>query len=325
MSFWSWSTGPTLKHALFDQGAPKPLPCPVPIPLKENLWRAPVQATRADAAEIVEFLGRQYDSGSALDYSTSELSTKTILIVRSIRGRIIGTISSRPVGTINGSDFKIIYIDLFCVDAAYRESGVGRDLLFAIYALNFPDPRTVFIKEGAALPITVPPIRSSYYKWRRVPADETFNGVSIMTFREFAEWAPADTLYNVPTKTECVVFNYCGVAVAVFAPAHQRYGGERMIWMTGYVDKGPVDMLQTLHGRVSNNSEVALRNLSAAAARHFNAPCVWVDGEYVSAPNCRLVCEEELAPTWTKDGAYHIYAFNWNPGIFYNGRPVLFI
>lgn len=305
MSFWSWSTGPTLKHALLGQGPPEPLPCPEPIPLKDGLWRQPVRATKAEAAEIVAFLRHQYDRGAALDYTEAEVAAKTILIVRSIAGRIIGTVSSRPLGTVAGGEFPIIYIDLFCVDATYREAGVGRDLLFAIYALNFPNPRAVFIKEGTALPLIVPPIRSSHYRWRCVAPDETFNGVSIMTFREFEEWTPAGTLYNRPNgPTESVAFNYRDQAVAVFTPAHQTINGyanqqQQMIWMTGYMERDIIDR------------EDALRNLSAAASRHFGAPLVWVDGEY--------------APTWTKDGAYHIYAFNWNPGTFYKGQPVLFI
>ncbi len=297
MSFWAHSSGPTLWHALLGAEAPTPLPCP-DLPSRPPYdWQA--EPTK-DFAAVIQFLRRHYDKGASLDLSTEYIASyRSLLIVRNASRQIIGTIAAKPLGTWSrGEPFETIYIDLFCVHTEYRRAGVGRALLYGIYAAT--DPRAVFIKEGAALPLIVPPLRSSFYSWRSVYDDEVApNCVRIWTFREFEAWAPASTLYNRPMATESVIFGYGRDAVAVFTPAHQRIGDEPLIWMTGYVEKGDVDRPTVMNA------------LSVAAARHFTVRLVWVDGQY--------------APTWKKDGAYHIYAFNWDPGHYYSAEPVLFL
>jgi hypothetical protein len=259
-------------------------------------WK-PCTLEPSNVGALLDFLRVHFNHGACLDIGPSDLTVfDNILIVRGVAGNILGSIASRPLGCWRGAVFPTIYIDLYCVHKEFRSAGIGRALLFGIY--GSAGAHAVFVKEEFPLHFGLPPIRASAYRWRRVPADEVATDIQTLTVREFAA-LELDVLHNTPPSTVGAVFSWRGVAFAAFAPANQRIQGERMVWMTGYHETGAVDRL------------AAMRNLTAAAARHFDMPLVWVDAEY--------------APTWNKDGAYYIYAFNWDPGSYWNGHPFLIL
>lgn len=296
MGFWSWSSGPHLGHALWPSPGPRPLSLPS-TPLRPPYDWKPRSLEPNDVDSLLDFLRAHFDHGASIDISPNDLAVfDNILIVRGVSGRILGCIASRPLGCWRGAVFPTIYIDLYCVHKEYRSAGIGRALLFGIY--GSAGAHAVFVKEGTPLHFGLPPIRASAYRWRRVPVDEVATDVRRLTVREFAALG-LDILHNIPPASVGAVFSWRGEAFAAFAPANQRIQGESLLWMTGYHEIGSVDRTD------------AMRNLTAAAARHFDMPLVWVDAEF--------------APTWNQDGAYYIYAFNWDPGSYWRGRPFLIL
>jgi hypothetical protein len=198
---------------------------------------------------------------------------------------------------------------MYCVAAEWRQRGVGRSLLFGIYSAIRLKGResAVFLKEGG--PLRIPPICTSFYTWRRVKAEETSPCVSIWSKTEFDDWIhiakPKNTIYNSCAATSTLIVAYAAqnaYLVAAFSPAHQLHpdDGLPLIWMTGCAADEPI---------APDEKKEAMLQLSTAAARHFNTHWVWADG-FNALPDDH----------WTRDGLYHIYAFNWNPGVFFNGN-----
>jgi hypothetical protein len=329
MSFWSSAKGPTLWQmaASFWKSRPPERLEGGDIP---QLPYIPQAATAAHVQEILAFWRQHFKGGQGprIGYTAEQLGDIIAdpnydLLIVIVADRIVGTIMAWPLGSwtrvgVGSADFGTSWIDMFCVDDAWRQRGVGRSLLFGIYALLFHKGRepSVFLKEG--LPLRLPPICSSFYTWRRVAPNEPINCVTSWSRADFDDWIRPlhfkNVIYNSsPGHSEAahqsLIVAYAAQSawvVAAFTPAHQLHPADNapLIWMTGCLVDGPVGAAE---------KKEAMLQLSAAAARHFDTHWVWVDG-FHAPPDDR----------WTRDGMYHIYAFNWNPGVFLNGNPFIF-
>ena len=331
MSFWSSATGPTLWQvaASFWSTRPPERLQGGDVPQTPFI---PQAATTAQIQEILTFWQQNFKSGHGprIGYTAEQLNTivadptyDTLIVVA--EGRIVGTVMARPLGSwtrvgCQGADFQTSWIDMFCVDAAWRQRGVGRSLLFGIYEVLKRRGRetAVFLKEG--MPLRLPPICTSFYTWRRVRPEEVSRSVSEWTRAELDEWIKPLHLKNViynsaigsefstAAATQSLIVAYAAQSawvVAAFTSAHQLHpeDGQPLVWMTGCLADGPVG---------PQEKKEAMLQLSTAAARHFATHWIWVDGFHAHPDE-----------HWTRDGLYHIYAFNWNPGVFINGNPFI--
>ena len=68
------------------------------------------------------------------------------------------------------------------------------------------------------------------------------------------------------------------------------------------------------------DSEVceAVTQLSAAAAYAFDSPFVWMDARHLG----KDIIEKGK---WSYDGAYHLYAYHMDAGVYFNGDVFLII
>jgi hypothetical protein len=323
MSFWSSAKGPTLWQmaASFWKSRPPERLEGGDIP---QLHFIPQAATVAHAQEILSFWKQHFKGGQGprIGYTVEQLNTiiadptyDTLIVVA--EGRIVGTVMARPLGSwtragVGAADFGTSWIDMFCVDGARRQRGVGRSLLFGIYDVLRRKGRepAVFLKEG--MPLRLPPICSSFYTWRRVAPNEPTHCVSVWTRGDFDHWIRPlnlkNVIYNSSPTAHSLIIAYAAQSawvVAAFTPAHQLHPEDErpLVWMTGCLTDGPVQ---------PSEKKEAMLQLSAAAAHHFETHWIWVDG-FHAPPDDR----------WTRDGLYHIYAFNWNPGVFINGNPFI--
>jgi ribosomal protein S18 acetylase RimI-like enzyme len=307
-SFWKSKAfaGPTLWHALksnFKSQNPERLAA------EPQLFNGRVQrAEQADYAGVINFWQEHFAdaSGPRPSYNFNDLvhMEKILLIVRN--PNVIGTIMARPLGNwtkgSTATNFRTYYIDMFCVAKSHRGTGLGSELLHAIYAALGNDYPSVFLKEGAPLSFTIPPFRSSHFTFRYVMPHEESAAIRLTPAQLRDRVAAAGNRYfiNSRTATESAAFAYEDT-VAVFSPAHQtHHDGRPLVWMTGFI--------------MAKADPVALKHLSVAAARHFGTPWIWADGEAAPADD-----------VWQYDGPYHLYAFNWNPGHFFNARPLLLL
>lgn len=323
MSFWSSAVGPTFwqaARALWSVRAPERL-------VGRDVPQVPFIAEPAQAAHIeaiLTFWRNNFKGGSGprIGYTVQQLSDIVInpnydLLIVLAEGRIVGTVMARPLGSWTRApalrgNFPTSWIDMFCVDAAWRRKGVGRSLLFGIYSVLRRKGResAVFLKEGT--PLIMPSICTSFYTWRRVGAEETARNVVQWTQADFDDWMSTvqlkNTIYNSGLCSESLIVAYPAQnawLVAAFTPAHQLHpeDGRPLIWMTGCAADGPI---------APPEKKEAMLQLSTEAARHFATHWVWVDGFYAPPDD-----------HWNRDGMYHIYAFNWNPGTFFNGNPFI--
>ncbi len=308
----------------------------------------PQAAAAAHVQEILAFWRNHFKGGQGprIGYTAEQLGsiiadpTYDLLIVIA-DGRIIGTVMARPLGSwtrvgVGSADFGTSWIDMFCVDGVRRHRGVGRSLLFGIYDVLRRKGResAVFLKEG--LPLRLPPICSSFYTWRRVAPNEPTHCVSVWTRGDFDDWIRPlrlkNTIYNSASTAhgselstaqsselstahgselstaKSLIVAYAAQSawvVAAFTPAHQLHPEDErpLVWMTGCLVDGPVGTAE---------KKEAMLQLSAVAARRFDTHWIWIDG-FHAPPDER----------WNRDGLYHIYAFNWNPGIYLNGNPFI--
>ena len=317
MSFWRSRAfaGPTMWHALKSKLVTRS---------PERLEAEPgpafsgqaVQAEQSDYAGVIHFWQDNFkeEGGPRTSYTFGDLiaMNKTLLIVRTTGPDpyIIGTIMARPLGSwtkgaATGSQFATSYIDMFCVHRAWRGKGIGSSLLFAVFAALGSLSPSVFLKEGAPLSWSLPPIRSSAFTFRYIMPDVPGFPVVQWTpdqLRLFvAQSNDSRYIINSPTTTESVIFE-CRGYIAVFSPAHQLHrDGRPLVWMTGFVKPAVAD-------------RTAVNTLSVAASKHFASPWIWADAEFAPPDDM-----------WKYDGPYHLYAFNWNPGVFFNGRALLLL
>lgn len=321
MSFWRSATGPTLwqaARAYWSVRPPERL-AGADVPQLPFIC-APAQATHVQA--ILDFWRLHFKGphGPRIGYTSEQLGAIIAdpnydLLIVLAEGRIVGTVMARSLGSwtrcpgLHGN-FNTSWIDMYCVATDWRHRGVGRSLLFGIYATLRQKGResAVFLKEGP--PLLMPSICTSFYTWRKVRPDETASSVSQWSRSDFDDWARTaqlkNTIYNSGNaNTKSLIVAYAAQnawLVAAFTPAHQLHpeDSQPLIWMTGCAADGPIK---------PEEKKEAMLQLSTAAARHFNTHWIWVDGFH--------------APDWSRDGMYHIYAFNWNPGVFFNGNPFI--
>lgn len=341
MSFWSNSPGPGLwdaaKAAFGAPVVPRRIYSTGPIPSGKFRYE---RATEFDVDALLDFWHKNFrrHGGARIAYLPSDIqqllhyeSRAIILIVRSRHNSIIGTILAKPLGhwwrtclpPVAHDTFETTYIDMFCVKNKYRGTGVGTTLLLGIREELQREGReaAVFLKEGAPLTRLMPSLKTSFFTFRRVSPDEEdrYARVELWTQPHFTSWIGSlprnsqKTPYLVNsgsqrTSTQSRIYAYHGAqgqCVIIISRANQFHPNDLqpIIWMTGYIENGTI---------TEGEKRDAMRKISAVASYHFGAPWVWMDGKH--AP------PDEL---WMRDGPYHFYAFSWNPGVFFNGEPVL--
>lgn len=305
-------------HALKSKFAAKPPERLDAVAAGPAFTSGVVQAEVADYAGVINFWQEHFKEvgGPRTSYTFADLIrlNKTLLIVRAPGPDpyIIGTIMAKPLGSwirgrlLDGDQFATSYIDMFCVHKGWRSKGIGSSLLFAVFAALGSHSPSVFLKEGAPLSWSLPPIRSSAFTFRYImpdvrAADTVAQWTPDQLRQHIAENNDSHYIINSLKSTESAIFE-CRGYVAVFSPAHQLHrDGKPLVWMTGFVKPAVAD-------------RAAVNTLSVAASKHFASPWIWADAEFAPPDDM-----------WKYDGPYHLYAFNWNPGVFFNGRPLLLL
>lgn len=339
MAFWSKSPGPGLWDATKVMFGTAVVP--------RRIWSEPIaagasafryeRASEFDIDAILDFWHVNFSrrGGARIAYMPDDLRgilsferNGIILIVRSRHGSIIGTIMATPLGhwwrtclpPVSHDTFETTYIDMFCVKKKYRKTGVAEALLLGIRAELQREGReaAVFLKEGAPLTRLIPSLKTSFFTFRRVSPDEEdrYARVELWTQPQLISWIGSISrngkktpyLVNSGRATQSRIYAYNGAqgqCVVVISKANQIHPNDLrpILWMTGYIENGTISEAE---------KRDAMRKISAVASYHFGAPWIWMDGKH--AP------PDEL---WERDGAYHLYAFSWNPGLFFSAEPII--
>ncbi len=337
MSFWAKSPGPHFSHYIKSVFASPSEPRFLTntstydlTPAKDYTIR---RALKEDLPLIVSFWRQHFrrPNSPLCIYDLDELkdqnlNTNILLVAKTPDNTIVGTIMSQPIGQIKRigiskkwTPWRARWIDMFCVHHSMWRKGIGSALLTAIHKEHEEISEEVcfFMKEGE--PLSMPSLRASRFVFRTVRRDEMTNKVEEWTSDQFLTFAQ-----TIITKSSCFIHSlagnktkiFCyrgcrGQIIAAFVDGYEKdYEGiKSILWCSGFIKHG-----QLMDSEVTE----AAMQLSATAAYAFDSPYVWMDARHLG----KDIIEKGK---WLYDGAYHIYAYHMDSGVYFNGDVFLII
>ncbi len=331
MSFWSKSPGPHLSHYLksvFSSSSE-----PRKLINTSTYSHNPIisRASPDDLPLIVDFWRDHFrrPNSPVCIYNIDELTTNNqniLLVAHDSDNKIIGTILSQPIGQLkrigmskSWTSWRARWIDMFCVHHSMWHKGIGSALLTAIHKEHevIGEEVCFFMKEGE--PLSMPSLRASRFVYRIVGSEESTNKIEEWSADQFLTFAQ-----TITTKSPCFIHSFpgnktkifCyrgfrGYIIAAFVDGHEKdfEGINSILWSSGLIK----------HGELMDSELVEAANqLSAAASKAFNSPYVWMDARHLGKDAIEK-------GRWSYDGAYHIYAYHMDSGIYFNGDVFLII
>lgn len=334
MSFWDKSPGPHAKHyikSIFSQPHEPRLLINTNMPalVQQHVRHATIE----DIPKLIVFWQKHFrrPHSPICQYDDEELRSQmesgAIILMKvdsDETNKIIGTVMSRSLGNIkrlgiskSWSSFRIRWIDMFCVHHNHWHKGIGSQLLHQLYKEHeaVGDYACYFLKEGS--PLNMPALRSSFYLFRYAePKDNAdMEEWTSQQFVTFAESLPPQKsnifIHSSKTTNQTKIFHYNGFRGSITAAFHKcpekHYEDNKpIIWCTGVLKYGEL---------MDSEVDQAMLKLSDAASLHFNSPWIWVDGKHLI----------HWQKHWQLDGAFHLYAYHMDTGIYFNGDPFLIL
>jgi GNAT superfamily N-acetyltransferase len=331
MSFWEKSPGPNAKHyikSIFSAPhEPRLLTnTNASPPAQSNIRRAILE----DIPKLIVFWQSHFrrPHSPICQYEDEDLRSQiesgAIILLKEEQGKIIGTIMSRSLGNIKRlgisstwSSFRIRWIDMFCVHHNHWHKGIGSQLLHQLYKEHeaIGDYACYFLKEGS--PLHMPALRSSFYLFRHADpkSDADIEEWTSQQFVTYAESLPPQKtnifIHSSTITRQTKIFHYKGFRGSLIAAFHKcpekHYEDYKpIIWCTGVLKFGEL---------MDSEVDQAMLKLSDAASLHFNSPWIWVDGKHLI----------HWQKHWQIDGAFHLYAYHMDTGIYFNGDPFLIL
>lgn len=322
MSFWSKSPGPHWSDSIWLCSGNSVV---YPQPIRRFKLDKPkgncVLATEHDADEIAEFLGRSF---KITEKSICELSAERIqrglqenwivVLKRNQENKILGTIFSRSLGNCifhnpfgkNMKSPNVGYIDFFCVDPLYRNSGLGSELLSWIDYYTNQKERFIHFFEKEIWPLTsLPPVWKGKYIVREV--QNRFNNrihqINILK-RKQKSYPKFQISFQpvVDTEDSKLYFYDCGnfkINVAITDTFHSYQRGR---------------IGELLFYDIESEETISEKSIAAALE------------EIVDNAGYQYILMDKSIPhlsnyDWKDDAPYYYYCYNVNPRHFFSVHP----
>jgi GNAT superfamily N-acetyltransferase len=272
-------------------------------------------ATLQDAEHLQEFLQANFAAGSSkqprlvvpLCPSAEELVLQAFPAADAADPA--GCIRFKKSGFFEGNPIHLI--DAFCVHPTYRKRGLATALLTTLHVETQARGMlySLFLKEGAALPISHPPLYSSTYLYCRVgdlcPADlhplrvlapsaalvnAYIKAYQALRPETFVYWDPANPNQMWRLWREGHAWLLLCVQDAYQEIPNAEGQNERIGWMTALLESP---------GFVSDSRRpVVLDSL----LRTTPYPWIWTD---------RVLVGDSPSAAWRPDGPFHWYSYGW--------------
>ena len=226
--------------------------------------------------------------------------------------RLVGTIRYRYVGELMADGSPSIYrVDAFCIHPDWRKKGVGDYLLTELqrYVTINGRPYSMFLKEGYYLPIMYNPIYSGEYVFRRLPIQQTSPHVRTISAEQAYRFID---IYHRIYPQVCIIRNDTGLGqqwrlykkgyhmiLACFQDTHQWMDKKKgcMGWCTAWLESSVVTE------EIREEAAIALTNTLPS----FDY--VWMNKRWTG--NNGAYCPVKNG-TWTDDGTFHWYTYQWS-------------
>ena len=270
-----------------------------------------VQAQRAHpihTAPLTQFLEQFFGQDPMTLKPVLDPSHEIILFLEE-ENHIVATIRYRYAGRFDKEPIHII--DCFCIHPSKRKTGLATKLLAILHA--YTNDRglkySLFLKEGRPLP-NHQPLYSSAYVFRRIrkvtgalkdPLSPRITGAlkdPLSPLKASALVAAYRVLrpemlwiYDIGNTNQRWFFWKSGLRFVLFCvqDAHQTFRGGSVGWITAFVASEPVpwDPFESL-------------------VDGSGYDWIWMDEVWLP---------EETPVTWTQDGPFHWYAYQWTTNL----------
>jgi hypothetical protein len=251
------------------------------------------RATSLHTKSLTEFLEQFFGSPPITLNPILDPSNEIILFVQE-ENQIVASIRYKYTGRFDKEPIHVI--DCFCIHPSKRKTGLATKLLAALHKYtNDRDLKySLFLKEGRSLPYQEP-LYSSAYVFRRIvgPLKDSLSPPKaerlVRAYRAFRPemlW-----IYDVCNTNQRWFFWKEGLRFVLFCiqNARQTFRGGSVGWITALIASEPVPW-QPFESLVDGSGY----------------DWIWMDQVWVP---------EDTPVSWTQDGPFHWYAYQWSTNL----------
>lgn len=249
-------------------------------------------------ANVTDFLHTHFRIHPDVVYHPSFKDDDIILTVRDTE-KLVGCIRYRCIDIKK----KIHLVDCFCIHPEWRGKGVGDYLLHDLHHRMKEKPYAIFLKEGASLPI--PSYYTSTYVYRHILPQTIVSAsyvsdISILLayqlMKIYQQFKPFFKIARPSSNQQWRFYkNGYHSILACVQDTYQTLHEKKMGWITAWIESpGITDTIR----------EDASYQLSQV--NEFDM--IWMDWNWtVKYPT------DTSLDTWTIDGPFHWYTYQWVP------------
>lgn len=247
-------------------------------------------------ANVTDFLHTHFRIHPDVVYHPSFKDDDIILTVRDTE-KLVGCIRYRCIDIKK----KIHLVDCFCIHPEWRGKGVGDYLLHDLHHRMKEKPYAIFLKEGASLPI--PSYYTSMYVYRHILPQTIVSNVSDISMslayqlmKIHQQFKPFFKIARPSSNQQWRFYkNGYHSILACVQDTYQTLHEKKMGWITAWIESpGITDTIR----------EDASYKLSQV--NEFDM--IWMDWNWtVKYPT------DTSLDTWTIDGPFHWYTYQWVP------------
>lgn len=247
-------------------------------------------------ANVTDFLHTHFRIHPDVVYHPSFKDDDIILTVRDTE-KLVGCIRYRCIDIKK----KIHLVDCFCIHPEWRGKGVGDYLLHDLHHRMKEKPYAIFLKEGASLPI--PSYYTSMYVYRHILPQTIVSNVSdisiLLAYQLMKIHQQFKPFFKIarPSSNQQWRFYKNGYhsILACVQNTYQTLHEKKMGWITAWIESpGITDTIR----------EDASYQLSQV--NEFDM--IWIDWNWTA----KYPTDTSL-DTWTIDGPFHWYTYQWVP------------
>jgi GNAT superfamily N-acetyltransferase len=250
---------------------------------------------------VTDFLHAHFRIHPDVVYHPSFKEDDIILTVRDTE-KLVGCIRYRCIDI----EKQIHLVDCFCIHPEWRGKGVGDYLLHDLHHRMKDKPYAIFLKEGAPLPI--PSYYTSMYVYRHI-LKQTVSNVSDISIslayqlmEIYGQFRPFFKIARPSSNQQWRLYkNEHHNILACVQDTYQTLHEKKMGWITAWIESpGITDTIR----------EDASYQLSQV--NEFDM--IWMDWNWITKYPTKYPTNDTKYPiTWTIDGPFHWYTYQWTP------------
>ena len=274
------------------------LPSPTGTPCVHHDHTAPLSTRREICQYLRTYFGVPPHKPVLIHNEAHLIGKKDDFLLLREDDEIIGTLRYHYVGEFMNRE-PIYLVDCFCIHPSWRHKGIGDYLLTQLHRRSNAAhrPYALFLKEGASLPIWLPPFYTGTYVYRELYRTEKSPYVTSLSVSQ--AYRIMDH-YRVLQPSLVVIRNANSInqlwkiyrkgihsVLIGIQDSYQQMDRKKMGWITAWMESPAL---------TDDIREEASRMLSDACYPRFDM--IWMDQKWGN-------------DSWKTDGQFHWYTYQW--------------